>query len=296
MKRSLPIHWPRVLLQSAALLFLLLFCLNFLLSPARGRDEGYLYVYALDVGQSEATLVTTGDFVMLVDCGSATERAALLYELARYGIERIDVLFLTHPHEDHVGNARYLLEYMAVGQVLLPEASSEESAWVLLQTALDGRATRLHTGYTFPLGGAVCEVLSVGNATGQEAENEASAVLRMVFGTQVFLFMGDAGAKTEAALLDSYGAAYLDCDFVKIGHHGSDGSTTTEFLWAATPAAVSISCGKDNSFGFPHARVLNDLNALGVHIARTDLDGTVVFGTNGLELRRIYETKGGFGR
>lgn len=297
MKRDLPMPWRTALSRGAAFLAILLLLFNLLLSPPRTTHaEDYLYVFALNVGQGDATLVTTGDQVMLIDCSSAAENKALVYELARYGIEKIDILLLTHPHEDHIGNARYLLQNLTVARVLLPCAESEELAWRLLLSDLGDKAEFLDTGYEFSLGKASFEVLSVGEMIGKDAENNASAVVRGVFGEQKFLFMGDAGAETESALLASYGEAYLDCDYLKIGHHGSAGATTMDFLLATSPTAVSISCGKANSFGFPTARVLADLEALGVHVGRTDRDGTVVFGSDGHELRRISNEEGGLGQ
>lgn len=297
MKRKLPIPWRDILPRAFAFLAILLLLCNLFLSPPRAtRSPDYFYIFALDVGQSDATLITTGDKVMLIDCGSAAAREALTYALSRYGIERIDILLLTHPHEDHVGNARYLLQNFAVDRVLLPSVESEELAWQILQSDLGENAEFLHTGYTFSLGRADFEVLSVGEMLGKDPENNASAVLRGTFGKMRFLFMGDAGEATEAALIDTYGRAYLDADYIKIGHHGSGGATTMDFLLATTPTAVSISCGRANSFGFPAARVLADLEALGVHIARTDLEGTVVFGTDGQELRRISNEERELGR
>lgn len=296
MKRRLPIPWQYILLRFGAFLTILLLLLNLFLSPLhKEKSEAYLYVYALDVGQNDATLITTGNFVLLIDCAGAAAQDALVYELARYGITEIDVLLLSHPHEDHIGNTRYLLQNFNVKQLLLPPVESEELAWRVLLDELGESAEFLHTGYTFSLGRASFEVLSVGDRIGKDAENNASAVVRGVFGTQKLLFMGDAGKETEAALIEAYGAAYLDCDYLKIGHHGSDTATTMDFLLATSPTAVSISCGRENRFGFPTARVLADLEALGVHVARTDRDGTVVFGTDGSELRRISNEERGLG-
>lgn len=297
MKRKLSIPWQYILSRVLALFAIVLLLFNLFLSPPRAtRSPDYLYVYALDVGQSDATLITTGNQAMLIDCGSAAACEELAYALARYGITKIDILLLTHPHEDHIGNARYLLQNFAVGQVLLPPMESEELAWRILCADLGENAEFLHTGYSFSLGRAAFEVLSVGEMIGKDAENNASAVVRGVFGEMRLLFMGDAGADAEMALLTAYGAAYLDCDYLKIGHHGSAGATTMDFLLATSPTAVSISCGKANSFGFPTERVLADLNALGVHVARTDRDGTVVFGTDGRELRRISNEERGLGQ
>ena len=296
MKRELPIPWRAVFVRLLAYLAVLLLLFNIFLSPPRtSRSKEYLYIFALDVGQSEATLLVTGDKVMLIDCGSSAFCSELAYELSRYGIEKIDVLLLTHTHEDHVGNARYLLQNLQVEQVLLPSLESEDLVWRLLLQEVGEKALFLQNGYRFALGNTAFEVLGVGQGEG-EADNESSVVLRGVFGEQVLLFTGDAGAATEALLIDTYGAEYLNCDYLKIGHHGSDTASTMEFLLATSPTAVSISCGRGNSYHFPHKRVLADLEALGVHVARTDLDGTVVFGTDGRELRRISNEERGLGQ
>lgn len=286
--------WRDIATHVLLALVLLSLLLNIFLSPPRGsRGSGYLYIYALDVGQSDATLVTTGGKTLLIDSGTATSREALLQELSCYGVEKIDVLLLTHPHEDHIGNARYLVEYFEVGEVLLPPAQSDELAWQLLLQSVGKAASVLEAGDTFSLGLAEFEVLSARVAHDSEDENDASVVLRGVFGNQVLLFMGDAGAATEQALLDTYGEAYLDCDYLKVGHHGSKSATSMDFLLATTPVAASISCGAGNIYGFPHEEVLERLAALGTTVARTDRGGTAVFGTNGREMRRIKNAKGG---
>ncbi|MBQ3064140.1 MAG: MBL fold metallo-hydrolase [Clostridia bacterium] len=297
MKSNLPIPWRAILTRGISFLVLFLLLFNLFLSPPHTTQAGeYLYIYALDVGQSEAILVTTGGKTMLIDSGSAVYSAELFYGLARYGIERLDMLVLTHPHEDHIGNARLLLQRLQVDRVLLPPIASDDLAWQLLLQAAGERTETLYMGDSFSLGHAFFEVLLTDEPGSNGDLNESSLILRGVFGEQVFLFMDDAGEKTERALLTQYGRDVLDCDYLKVGHHGSGSATTMEFLLATTPAAVSISCGRANSFGFPHPRVLADLETLGVHIARTDLDGTVVFGTDGKELRRISNEEGGLGQ
>jgi len=269
----------------------LLVHLFFVLSPSP-QNEDYFYVYVLDVGQSDAILVRCGERTALIDTGTATEEQKLRSALARYGIERLDYLILTHAHEDHIGNARFVVENLEVGIVLFPAVAPDDYAYQLLSQSAE-RHTKTKTasaGQHFWLGKAKFEVLLADNdrelAKG-DGSNNASVVLRATFGTQAFLFMGDAEAEAETALITTYGAEVLDCDFLKVGHHGSSTSTTEEFLTVVTPTVAAISCGKQNTYGFPHAPTLENLTAVGAHIYRTDESGTLVFGTNGEELRLI---------
>ncbi|MBR2312655.1 MAG: MBL fold metallo-hydrolase [Clostridia bacterium] len=261
-------------------------------------DENYLYVYVLDVGQSDAVLLRCGEKTMLIDAATATEEQALHAELSRYGIKHLDYLVLTHPHEDHVGNARWVMENLAVETVLLPAAGSEDFIYDLIcdTAARCSVAKTAEAGQAFSLGGAKVEALVASgyeDATTDEDVNNAGTVLRVQFGEQVLLFMGDAEAEAELSLLSAYGAQYLDCDFLKVGHHGSATSTTELLLAAATPTVAAISCGRQNTYGFPHEAVLQNLTAFGTHIYRTDQSGTLVFGTDGKELRLIPpDTKG----
>ena len=249
-------------------------------------------MYVLDVGQSDAVLVRCGERTALIDTGTATEEKKLRSALVRYGIDRLDYLVLTHAHEDHIGNARWVIENLDVGIVLFPAVAPDDYSYQLLSRSAEHR-TKTQTaaaGQHFWLGKAKFEVLLADNnpelAKG-DGSNNASVVLRATFGTQSFLFMGDAEAEVEDELIGIFGAEILDCDFLKVGHHGSSTSTTAEFLAVATPTVAAISCGKQNTYGVPHAPILENLTAVGAHIYRTDESGTLVFGTNGEELRVI---------
>ena len=125
------------------------------------------------------------------------------------------------------------------------------------------------------LGSAEVEVLQAGG--NHKNQNNDSIILRVTYCELVFLFMGDAEVEAENELLASCGAAYLDCDFLKVGHHGSNTATSEALLVATTPTFAVIGCGELNEYGFPHKEVTDGLAAIGATIWRTDLDGTLVF-------------------
>lgn len=300
-KSDLP--WQTLLgrIVAAALLLMLLLrlCLEL---PLTRRDENAFYVFVLDVGQSDAILLRAGEATMLIDTGSAANEAELHAALLKYHVDRLDYLLLTHPHEDHIGNARSVIACTEVATVLLPDIESEDVGYQLLCESAAAKSTvaTVTVGERFALGDALIEVLSAGSTEqytdlGGEDENvnNAGTVLRVAFGKTVFLFMGDAEADAEAYLLDTYGAPYLDCDFLKVGHHGSNTATTAAFVLATTPVVAAISCGKHNTYGFPHSDVIENLTAVGANVFRTDTDGILVFGTDGNEIRKIPpNTKG----
>ena len=217
---------------------------------------------------------------MLIDTGSAVWQDALVGELAARGVDDLDAIFVTHPHEDHYGNARLLLETHTVGTLILPETDCEEPGYALACDTAERLAVpteRVGNGAVFSFGDAVCEVFC---ALPDDSEgNNASNVLRISFGDCVLLFMGDAEEMAENALL-AQGVA-LQCDFLKVGHHGSKTASSKKFLQACSPKIAAISCGKENDYGFPHREVLEGLDAIGAAVYRTDTCGSLDFACDG---------------
>lgn len=245
----------------------------------------------LDVGQSDAMLLQCDGMTMLIDAAIATEERALLAELAYCGIDRIDYMVLTHPHEDHIGNARVLMDRYEVGTVLVPDTASDEMVYAMTLESAASRAEALQTakrGDQFALGSAKVEVLQAGG--NHKNQNNDSIILRVSYRDLVFLFMGDAEIEAEGELLAAYDAAYLDCDFLKVGHHGSNTATGEALLAVTTPTVATIGCGELNEYGFPHREVIDGLSAIGAEIWRTDIDGTLVFLVD--EEGNLYESEG----
>ena len=121
-------------------------------------------------------------------------------------------------------------------------------------------------------------------------KNNYSVVMRLDFGETSIMLTGDAEEQVEEQLLEMYGTDMLDCDILKVGHHGSDSSSTSEFLAAVTPEFALISCGEGNSYGHPHAVTVTNLTAIGADIYRTDELGSIILTTDG-ELIKIVGTK-----
>ena len=262
----------------ALFLLLALFCP--LLGGCAKTDVAHLRLTVLDVGQSDCMLLSLGERHMLIDTGTSGERAAVLGELAARGVDKLDFIVVTHPHEDHYGNARILLETRPVGALIVSNAVSPDVGYSMVLEAAEREKTEIRVlsdGESFSFGEAVCEVFC---AMPDDPEgNNASLILRVRFGDCTLLFMGDAEAAAEEVLLSR--ETGWDCDFLKVGHHGSRTACSKDFLQATTPAIAVISCGENNDYGFPHREVLTGLEEVGAEVFRTDERGFLNFVCDG---------------
>jgi competence protein ComEC len=138
---------------------------------------------------------------------------------------------------------------------------------------------------TFRIGELICTILApLGDS--YEDLNDYSITLRVDYGETSVLFTGDAEKVSEDEMLERYGDSFggmLDCDLIKVGHHGSSSSSTQKFLSAVTPDAAVISCGKGNKHGHPTQSVLKRYEAMDILLYRTDLEGSIVFISTGGE-------------
>ncbi len=254
-----------------------IFCIN----------RSHLTVYAIDVGQGDATLICSAGETMLIDAGPGVAEEELCAVLAALGVGRIDVLVLTHSDEDHIGGADLVLRRFAVSRVYVsPYAEKSENYLRLLSLIADERCALLNgtAGTSFSLGRAEVSFLSP-PPRGQSKGNHASIVTRVSYGKTAVLLMGDVGEKIELNLLSQRDD--LRADLLKIAHHGADDSTAAAFLDAVAPRFAIISCGWNNAYGHPSRRVLDMLADRDIAVGRTDLDGTLVYVSDGKKLWRV---------
>ncbi len=248
-------------------------------------SEDELRVVVLDVGQGDCILVSQGNTHMLVDTGGSAAREDLLGQLHALGVKRLAYFVLTHPHEDHFGNARIILERCQVDALIVSDVSWGDVGYtdVLDCARMQGVKTKkVADGYRFSLGEATCSLVKP-DVAGEEENNE-SLVARVVFGGTSFLLMGDVETAGEQALIAQYGASFLDSDWIKIGHHGSKTATGDALLDIVTPRFAAISCALHNEHGFPDEEVLGRLAERYITVYRTDTSGALYFTSNGEEI------------
>lgn len=241
-----------------------------------------------DVGQGDASLIRTESGCVLIDTGTNLSEDTLAASLEWLGVRRIDCLILTHAHEDHIGGADRILRDFDVRAVIARDTGETDAATRRLWDAVrvSGAEQVTPAGITTYTVGGLCLDVAVPFAEPQSAGNDNSLIVRVRFGETTFLYMGDAEAATEQVLLARLADGdFLDCDGLKLGHHGSDSSSGSAFLRAVSPRYAVASAGGGNSFGHPLARVLADLEALDCTCLRTDASGTVVLVSDGRTLR-----------
>lgn len=228
--------------------------------------DGELSVCFIDVGQAKAILISSpGGKNMLIDTGSEDSVPQLLKYLEDSDIGKLDVLAVTHPHEDHIGGMNAVLAEYPAGKVYVSETEG-----IAFPEGTDVKVPS--DGSMIMLGG--CTVTFIVPDTTSDDINDRSLVIKLEYGAFSALFTGDIEKKTENLIID--GGYGIDIDLLDVAHHGSDTSSTDAFLDAATPSLAVISCGTDNAFGHPSPYAVERFESRSIPIYRTDLDGSVV--------------------
>ncbi|MEX1112217.1 MAG: ComEC/Rec2 family competence protein [Candidatus Andersenbacteria bacterium] len=240
-------------------------------------------VVFLDVGQGDAILLQDGSYQVLIDGGKGAAVLERLAEELPSHDRKIEVVVVTHAHQDHMEGLVHLLQRYDVNLVVLPNVPYEsqlQEAWI---TAIEdeGSAYRFAWyGQQLQVGAFDLKILAPFDnpatvAAARRDVNNASTVIRADIHGTSFLLTGDAEAPIERLLVQTIPQGTLDVDVLKVGHHGSNTSTTQELLAATTPSFAVISAGKDNQYGHPHKDVLERLR--GIPILRTDLQSSIRF-------------------
>ncbi len=280
----------KVLLVFAILIALNFFSWKFL---AFLQNEELRVVF-FDVDQGDAIFIRTPqNHHILIDGGPGEVVLEGLGREMPFFYNSIDLVILTHPHDDHVSGLLEVLDRYNVETVLCSgvsgsanvaqrwEKAIRERGYIQARAGQRIKANDFHIDILFPAESFVGEKV--------DDLNEVSVISRLVFREEhSFLFTGDAYADQEREVL-SYkkeceeeerawcDVFSLESDVLKVGHHGSRTSTSEEFLDAVSPKVAVVMAGGDNRYGHPHREVVERLEDYGVEIMRTDRDGDVIF-------------------
>ncbi len=237
-------------------------------------------VHFIDVGQGDAALVIQGDHAMLIDGGNASDSSRIYTYLKNRNIKHLDYIVNSHPHEDHVGGLAGALNYATVNKALSPVTTYDSKAFNSFVSYLGQQGVSItvpKAGDSLALGSATIDVL--GPISISNNVNNNSLVLKVNFGDTSFLFTGDAEREEELDILNS--GADVNSTVLKAGHHGSDTSTSYQFLWHIMPMYAVISVGGNNSYGHPTDAVLSRFRDADVKVLRTDMQGDIIFTSDG---------------
>lgn len=248
--------------------------------PEELPEDSTFEIHFLDVGQADAALIICDEEAMLIDGGNSEDSDFIYAYLEEHEITYLDYIVATHGHEDHVGGLSGALNYAMVGRAYCSVTEYDSEAFSDFLKYLGEQEIGItvpSAGDSFMLGSA--DVTILGPINESDDPNNTSIVLRVVYGDTSFLFTGDAEREEEQDILD---AGYkLKSTVLKVGHHGSESSTTYPFLYEIEPEYAVISVGEDNSYGHPTEAVLSRLRDADVAVYRTDMQGTVICESDG---------------
>ena len=256
-------------------------------------DGKYLTAHYIDVGQGDAMLLQTpGGKNMLIDAGGwrgeletgqGAGSGVVLPYLKRQGINQLDVLMLSHPHEDHVGGVKAVMQQIpikltVVAPVDVNHPEVEQSYWGLLRE-LDSKTTVRQgwAGYSLQLDDQV-QMKIISPPRGEQGLNNSSLVLMVRYQQVSLLFTGDIEKEFQQLLVT--GNDNLEAQILKVPHHGS-GNMAVEFYHTVNPRVAVISVGEKNKFGHPAPALLQLLEGNHTKVYRTDLHGAIVLKSDG---------------
>lgn len=249
-------------------------------------QDGEMKVYMIDVGQADSFLLVQEDQTALIDCGTRSTGKDVVEYLNNLGITKIDYVFGTHPHEDHMGGMYDVITNFEIGKIILPDVKEGEvtTNWYikLMNEICNAKDKEGNLKYEVEIA-KVGTIYNLGDATMKvigpisEPENELnnySTVLKVSFGEMDMIMTGDAEKEVEQEILES--GEDIDSEILKVGHHGSDTSSSEEFLDAISPEYALISAKLGNKYEHPIKSTMEEFEERQIEVYRTDENGTVI--------------------
>ncbi len=243
-------------------------------------NTGALKVHFIYVGQGDSAFIEFPDGeTMLIDAGAAEQGANVINYISGLGYNKIDYVVGTHPHTDHIGGLLEVLRTFKVGNIYMPDASSDIQTYAdLMQLIKDNGIPLTVAQKDVVIKPGFAAILSpVTINTNRKEMNDNSAVVRVTYGNTNFLFTGDASKNIEQQLL----TGEISADVLKVGNHGSSYASSPDFIAKVSPKIAVITCGKNNQYNLPNPATLKTLQDAGATIYDTSRDGTVTITSDG---------------
>jgi competence protein ComEC len=241
-------------------------------------DESKLQIIYFDVGQADSTLIMNNGKTTLIDAGNDTDGDDLVKYIKSQKISKIDTVIATHLHADHIGGLDDIIDNFDIGTVYMPDTINTDKQVEEFLDAMERKKLNYEVpevGEKFKNGLADCEVMSIDNKA--KDLNNSSIVIQMNYLGQSYLFMGDSEKEVENS------RDWNKVNVLKVGHHGSNSSSTERFLNQVKPEIAIISVGANNQYKHPSTDVLTRLKSLNINIYRTNEYGSILLESNGMQ-------------
>lgn len=243
-----------------------------------------LTVSFIDVGQGDSIFIELPDKTnMLIDAGEAKSSNKIIDYIDNLGYDSLDYVIGTHPHSDHIGGLSRVIDSFNIGSIYMPKVVATSKTYENLLETIKNKSLSIKKGFA----GVVVEEtdnlkieMLAPNSEEYSSYNNYSIVLKITYGDTSFLFMGDAETLSEKEIKGN-----LKADVLKVGHHGSNTSSSSSFLEKVKPKYAVISVGEDNKYKHPSDEVLTRLNKYTNIIYRTDLNGTIKMISDGINIK-----------
>ena len=251
-----------------------------------------LKVHYLDVGQGDSIfLELPNKKSMLIDASIYEMSDKIIDYIEELNYSKIDYLFATHPHSDHIGGMKAVVNNFDLGLIYMPKAVTTTKTYENLLQAISDKGMKIKTAkagiVVIDEDNLKAEIVAP-NSSSYEDLNNYSIVLKITYKNRSFLFTGDAEKISEDEITSN-----VKSDVLKIGHHGSSSSTSASFLDKVNPTVAVISVGKDNSYNHPTKTVLHRLEKRNIEVYRTDLNGNIIMTTDGEKIKIEVEKTSG---
>lgn len=243
-------------------------------------ELGDLKVFFIDVGQADSILIVEDNEAMLIDAGNNDDGEDVVEFIKNQGIEQIKYAIGTHAHEDHIGGLDDVIDSIDIQNLLMPETQTNTKTYkdvVISAVEKELEIKNPKKEEIFLVGDAICEIMT-DEIKDNKNLNESSIIIRMTYGNKSFLFMGDAEVQNEAT------REWQETDVLKVGHHGSNTSSSERFLKQVNPKIAIIMVGKNNTYKLPKDIILERIQKIGATIYRTDIDGNILISSDGNKL------------
>lgn len=249
-----------------------------------------LKVHFLSIGQADSILVQQGNKNLLIDGGYWMSGRPILRYLKNIGVNKLDYLIVTHPHNDHIGGLPRIINNIPIENVIINNKNPYKTRRYykkhnqLLKMINKRGINLIHpvAGKTFKIGDFKLRIVAP-NGENYERINNYSIVIKLIYKNNSFLFAADAEEYSEMEMLKHN--RDIKADVLKVGHHGSCTSSSEEFLRAVSPKYAVISVGYNSFYGQPDKCVLDRLNNIGATLYRTDKRGTIIVTSNGYNIK-----------